>query len=115
LVRGVFAGSGLVQGKVHAMVVNTGLLPLRFAMSGAPSQHTSSGYPAHLAARPPKSGHLLITGTVDLSFWGWVLLVLICLAPLLIALAVPPKYWDGDVQEPIDEPEPELAAAPAPA
>lgn len=111
LVRGVFAGSGLFGGRVHALVVNTGLLPLRFKMKGAVTQHTAAGYPAHLSAKPPASGHLLITGTVDLSLLGWILLVLICLAPLLIALTVPPKYWDGEEET---DSAPELAAGPEP-
>jgi signal peptidase I len=108
LVRGVFAGSGVFSGKLHAMVVNTGLLPLRFVMKGAPTQHTAAGYPTTLVAKPPTSGHVLITGTVDLSFWGWVILVLICLSPLIIALAVPRKYWEGDVVDADAELEPEL-------
>jgi signal peptidase I len=95
LVRGVFAGSGLIQGKIHALVVNTGLLPLRFTMKGAAAQHTASGYPANLIAKPPKHGFLTINGVVDLSVWGWIILVLICLAPLMIALVVPPHWWDG--------------------
>jgi signal peptidase I len=95
LVRGVFLYSGLVHGKIHAAVVNTGLLPLRFTMNGAVSQHAAGGYPAALVARPPAGGHVMINGNVDLSFFGWVVLVLICLAPLMIALAVPPKYWTG--------------------
>ena len=115
LVRGVFAGSAVFSGKLHAMVVNTGLLPLRFVMKGATTQHTPAGYPTTLVAKPPSSGHVLITGTVDLAFWGWVILVLICLSPLIIALAVPRKYWEGDVvdPEPDTAPEPELASASA--
>jgi hypothetical protein len=108
LVRGVFAGSGLIHGRIHAMVVNTGLLPLRLVMKGATTQRVASGYPKTLIAKPPASGRVLITGTVDLSFWGWVVLVLICLTPLLIALAVPRKYWDGDDVVPIAEPAEEL-------
>lgn len=109
LVRGVFVGSGIIAGRVHAGVVNTGLLPLRFVMNGATTQHTAAGYPAVLTARPPASGHLLITGTVDLSLWGWVLLVLICLSPLLVALAVPPRYWEreagaDELSDPAEEP-----------
>jgi signal peptidase I len=108
LVRGVFAGSGLISGRIHAMVVNTGLLPLRFAMTGAPTQHTAAGYPATLIARPPKNGHLLITGTVGLGFWGWLILVLVCLSPLFIALLVPPEWWDAEELD--AEPEPEAEA-----
>ena len=26
-------------------------------------------------------------------YYGWVILVLICLSPLIVALAVPRKYW----------------------
>jgi signal peptidase I len=103
LVRGVFAGSGLIHGRIHAMVVNTGLLPLRLVMNGATTQHTAPGYPTTLIAKPPKSGHVLITGTVDLGFWGWLILVLICLAPLIIALTVPRKYWDGDDVVPVTD------------
>jgi signal peptidase I len=124
LVRGVFAGSGIIHGKIHAMVVNTGLLPLRFVMTGAPTHHTAAGYPATLIAPPPKNGHLLITGTVGLGFFGWLILVLICLSPLFIALSVPPEWWDGEEPEAesaLDEhadaeptPEPEPAPEPTP-
>jgi signal peptidase I len=115
LVRGVFAGSGLIHGKIHAMVVNTGLLPLRFVITGAPAHHTASGYPATLIAPQPKNGHLLITGTVGLGFFGWLILVLICLSPLIIALSVPPEWWDGEEPEPepVADAEPEPEPAPA--
>ena len=123
LVRGVFAGSGLISGRIHALVVNTGLLPLRFRMKGAPSAHTAAGYPASLVAKPPPHhGFLTITGVVDLSLWGWVVLILVCLAPLLIALAVPPSYWAGpaedsdDVGAPADaEAAADAAVSPSPA
>jgi signal peptidase I len=114
LVRGVFAGSGLISGRIHAMVVNTGLLPLRFAMTGAPTQHTAPGYPATLIAPPPKNGHLLITGVVGLGFWGWLILVLVCLSPLLIALTVPPEWWDGEELEPSAESDAEPTGEPEP-
>ncbi len=113
LVRGVFAGSGIIHHQVHAMVVNTGLLPLRFVMKGAPTQHTPSGYPATLIANPPKSGHLLITGTVGLGFWGWVILVLVCLSPLLVALVVPPTWWDGENAADAEDAEVSDAGGPA--
>jgi signal peptidase I len=111
LVRGVFVGSGLIAGRVHAGVVNTGLLPLRFVMKGATTQHTAAGYPAVLIARPPANGRLLITGTVDLSLLGWIVLVLICLSPLLVALTVPPRYWQSEsppeeLSDPAEEPVP---------
>lgn len=109
LVRAVFVGSGIVNARIQASVVNTGLLPMRFVMKGAPSQHTASGYQATLRARRPLDGHLLIKGAVDLSFWGWVVLVLVCLAPLIIALAVKPEYWTGESSS---EPEPEPDAEP---
>jgi hypothetical protein len=113
LVRGVFVGSGIIGGRVHAGVVNTGLLPLRFAMKGAASRHTAAGYPATLTARPPASGRLLITGTVDLSLLGWIILVLICLTPLIIALTVPPRYWDSE-DEAAGDPEQVSAATGSP-
>jgi signal peptidase I len=123
LVRGVFAGSGLISGRIHALVVNTGLLPLRFTMKGSPSAHTAAGYPARLVAKPPPHhGFLTITGAVDLSVWGWVVLILVCLAPLLIALAVPTSFWTGPAEDSDDdaasdeaESADEVAVSPSPA
>lgn len=89
LVRGVFVESGLVHHRLRALVVNTGLLPIRFTMKGAAAQHTAGGYPATLNAKPPASGSVFIHGNVDLSILEWILLGLVCATPLLIALLLP--------------------------
>jgi signal peptidase I len=103
LVRGVFVDSGLANSRVRALVVNTGLLPIRFTMKGATPQHATGGYPATLTAKPPHGGNLLIHGRVDLSLLGWVLLALLCATPLLIAFLVPRDRWVDDDSEPPDE------------
>jgi signal peptidase I len=96
LVRGLFVSSGASGNRVHALVVNTGLLPMRFTMHGAVAQHAPGGYPVTLQAPKPAGPHgLVIHGAVDLSLLGWILLVLVCLSPLLIAILVPVERWIG--------------------
>jgi signal peptidase I len=109
LVRGLFVSSGANANKVHALVVNTGLLPMRFTMHGAVGQHAAGGDPVTLQAPKPAGAHgLIIHGGVDLSPLGWILLVLVCLSPLLIAILVPVERWlgpeDDDAGE-ADEPD----------
>lgn len=72
-------------------VVSTGVLPIRAEqVGGGATQAMRNGEVARLALAPRDSGAYDVVATVDLAWWGWALLALTCLAPLLLAVLLRP-------------------------
>ncbi len=67
-----------------ALVVNTGLLPARFSVSGGQSRsNVPSSQPVLLAGPRLHGGALVVHQAPSLSWWGWSVLVLLVASPLL--------------------------------
>lgn len=94
LVRGELVETAQDQTKVTARVVNTGLLPLKFAASGIEPVHVAPGHWTDLHLPVPKeTGKYGIKATVDLGLTGWIILGLLCLLPLFIGLTIALREW----------------------
>ncbi len=85
-VRGMLLESGDKAGLQTAHVVNTGLLPVKFAMQDGGSSVALGGWPATVTGTTPKTGPMDIIGTAWLPWWGWAIVVLFCATPLVAAL-----------------------------
>jgi len=67
-----------------ATLVSSGLLPIRVTALHGTSVHLVSGQVGEVKVPSLTStGHYVISSALDLSFLGWVVFILFCLAPLL--------------------------------
>lgn len=78
---------------VVATLVTTGLLPVRFEATNGGSAVLAPGQRADLLLPADAIGRIGFTASPGLEPWGWVLLALVCLAPLIGVLVVglPPR------------------------
>jgi hypothetical protein len=91
LVGGYVLGSSNRKTESVARIVDTGILPVDFSMSGgslvyaAPGQAVYIFSTRHINLAQNRSGSMIlpIRVVVALTWWGWVLLVLVCMLPLL--------------------------------
>lgn len=67
----------------RAFVVSTGVLPTHMELGDGPIVSTPAGHPQVLTS--PAGGQLTLIAHAALSWWGWIILVGICLFPLLAA------------------------------
>jgi hypothetical protein len=90
LVRGEMVSSnryGAHHGWLQEKLLNTGIMPVSFrAVGGQTASHVASTA-ARLVAGPTNHyGLLTIYESVSLYWWGWLIVVLVCLSPLLAYL-----------------------------
>lgn len=81
-------------------IVATGLLPLQFRADGGEGVALIPGEVGALRVPSDAGGRIRLDIGLALAPWGWVLLLLVCLAPLLTVLIVglPPR--DGELERP---------------
>lgn len=83
---------GAGRGGVLLDVISVGLLPVRAEqVGGGATARLRDGelVTMHLAER--RDGAYTITGVLDLAWWGWALLVAVCLVPLVVSLLAGPE------------------------
>lgn len=85
---------------VVATLIPTGLLPVRFDATGGGSTVLSPGQKADLLLPADAIGRVGFTASPGLEAWGWAVLALVCLAPLLgvLVIGLPPR--DGQLVRP---------------
>lgn len=89
LVNVVMIGNVVARGSVHATVVSTGILPTRVQAQGGDGVRLLDGQVGELhIPQVAGDGIYRLTATTDLSPWGWVLVGLICLVPLVWCLRI---------------------------
>ncbi|WP_295836757.1 signal peptidase I [uncultured Microbacterium sp.] len=89
LVDVVMIGNAVDGGSVHATVVSTGILPTRVHAQGGDSVRLLDGQVGELhIPQVAGDGIYRLTATTDLSWWGWVLVGVICLVPLVWCLRI---------------------------
>lgn len=77
------------HGGVEATIVSSGMFPVRVEARGAESVHLVDGQVGHMVIRElTRNGHYQLTSNIDLGPVGWGLLVVACLVPLVLCLAV---------------------------
>lgn len=76
-------------GGVDISAVSTGILPIRVTGEGGSSVDLEAGQVGVVHATiPDANGAYHATPGLHLTFWWWVLYVLVCLTPLVVAIAV---------------------------
>lgn len=110
LIGGFVYGSGRKGRLASAAIVDTGILPVRFAPTLGRAVHAAPGQEVTVTGISTKHSSILdIRVTAALPWWGWALVVMVCLVPLvLIAWRVRHSRLPGPVAVPL------LADAPGP-
>lgn len=74
---------------VEATIVSSGMFPVRVDAHGGNSVHLVDGQVGRVVIEElTKNGHYQLTSNIDLDPMGWAALVLVCLVPLVLCLAV---------------------------
>lgn len=89
----VVVSTSAAAGGVNATVVSTGLLPLSLTAEGGGRVDLVSGQVGHLFVPTPDSGNYHVGSAMNLPFYGWVILVVLCCLPLLwtTIVGLPPQ------------------------
>ena len=85
LVRGIIVQTATVRAGVsQIVVVNTGLLPAEFRVPGGQiASFVAPGYRATLTGATQHGGQLGLAQTASFHWWGWALVIVLVLSPLL--------------------------------
>jgi signal peptidase I len=77
----------------HAVIASTGILPIRVSAAHGTSVHLVSGQVGEVSFPAQRNGYYQLASSLDLPWWGWVILGVICATPLLWCLIVglPPR------------------------
>ena len=86
-------GASQADGHAAALVVSTGLLPVRVA-SGDAVLHLTSGQVGRLVVDSVQDGRYQLTTALDPGPIGWAVIVVICAAPTAWALLLGPRAAD---------------------
>ncbi len=102
LVRGVVTTTATLRpGVSQLVVVNTGLLPAQFAVPGGQvASFVAPGHRATLSGLAHRGGQLALTQAASFHWWGWCLVDLLVLSPLLgylVRLARPSSHAERDL------------------
>ncbi|MCL9663909.1 S26 family signal peptidase [Curtobacterium albidum] len=74
---------------VEATIVSSGIFPVRVDAHGGNSVHLVDGQVGRVVIEElTKNGHYQLTSNIDLDPMGWAALILVCLVPLVLCLAV---------------------------
>ncbi len=85
LIGGFLYGSGRRGPQVAANIIDTGILPVRFTPTRGGVVHAVPGQEVLVTGWTPKHPSVLdIRISAALPWWGWVLVVLACLTPLIL-------------------------------
>lgn len=85
LIGGFLYGSGRRGRLVAANIIDTGILPVHFTPTGGDVVHAVPGQEVLVTGRTPKHPSVLhIRINVALPWWGWALVILACLTPLIL-------------------------------
>jgi signal peptidase I len=72
-----------------ATLVSSGLLPIRVTAAGGTSAHLVSGQVGTVSIPSlARNGHYALSSALDLSIWGWIIFILLCMVPLLWVLVI---------------------------
>ncbi len=90
LVRGEMLASSPYKthhGWLQEKLLNTGIMPVNFrALGGQAASHVPSTATRQIAGPMNHHGLLTIYESVSLDWWGWIIVALVCLSPLLAYL-----------------------------
>jgi signal peptidase I len=85
----IVLGTHATAAGAHAMVVSTGILPIRVqALHGGYVDLVDGQVGTLSAPELAKNAHYVFSSGLNLSIWGWVIAALVCAAPLLWTLIV---------------------------
>ena len=84
LIGGFLYGSGRRGRLVAANVVNTGILPVHFSPAVGRIVHAAPGQEVLVTGLAPKHHSFDIRISAALPWWGWALVILACLLPLIL-------------------------------
>lgn len=85
LINSYLYGARVVGRMLVAKLVSSGVLPVRFSLSHGHAEYSAPGQEVTVRGVLPKHHqHLLVGGGAALPWWGWVIVGLICLCPLLL-------------------------------
>ncbi|HVA58962.1 MAG TPA: S26 family signal peptidase [Mycobacteriales bacterium] len=84
LIGGFLYGSGRRGRLVAVNLVNTGILPVQYSPAGGRVVHAVPGQEVLVTGLVPKHRSLDIRVSAALPWWGWALVVLACLLPLVL-------------------------------
>jgi signal peptidase I len=85
----IVLGTNATHAGATAMVVSTGILPIRVQAVGGGHVDLVDGQVGTLSVpQLASSAHYAFSSGLNLSFWGWIIAGLVCAAPLLWTLIV---------------------------
>jgi signal peptidase I len=86
LVRGEMVSSAMTgKSDMHLIVVNTGLMPVDFSIKDGDTAFAAAGHPVAISGPLDEKGDLWVAARVALEWWGWLIVILACLAPTLLS------------------------------
>jgi hypothetical protein len=88
LIDGTVLGTSQHGTLAAAHIVDSGILPVHFTMTGGHPVYSAPGQAVDVAGRVPRHGTgpggIPIHVTAALPWWGWLIVALVCLSPLAV-------------------------------